>query len=335
MNRCGALRHGIPRFVWALAFLIFFTAIAFPAGSDWLQAPKPVYPLNAALEGAVGEVSLRIVLNNDGTVRGATIVKSSGQKELDLAARAVLTWRLNKAKIRRTDTTLGREVIVDFRETEKERRMAASVLRRASEKGSAWKRGGSFRFPPDAVYPAAQRTARIRFTIATDGHPRAVQIVQGSGSQSLDAAAVSGIQTWIAYPEWIGETAEVPVTFEGPGQDKPTKSLNHSDPVDWRRYIIEHPYPEYPYDARVQHMIGSGYYLLTFNHGGRVESVQVLQSAGYAILDSAVQNAFIKWRAIPNPPFLQAKVPVTFTMTRIIDAGRWRLGQPELVGTRR
>jgi TonB family protein len=305
------------------------------ASSDWAEAPQPAYPLRAALEGEAGEVKLRVVVNVDGRVRDAAIVKSSGKQELDYTARAaVLKWRLNKSRIQPRDLTSGREIIVAFQESEKEMRIAAAVLGRASEKGSAWKHGGSFRFPPEAVYPAAQRTARIRFTIGADGHPRAVQIVQSSGSTGLDAAAVKGIQTWTAYPEWVGETAEVPVTFEAPNSGLPKPPGARSEPVNWRSYIVNYPYPEYPFEARAQHMMGSGVFLMTFNPDGHVENVEVLQSTGYPLLDSAALQAFQKWRAIKNPPFLQAKVPVTFTMSRVVDAGRWQLGQPELVGTR-
>jgi TonB family protein len=321
--------------VLASLFLIFPDARG--ASSDWIEAPQPAYPLHAALEGTTGEVKLRVVVSSDGRVRGATITKSSGKRELDHSAEAaVLTWRLNRSRIQPRDLTSGREIIVDFRETDNERRIAAAVLRRASEKGSAWKRGGFFSFPPEAVYPAAQRTARIRFTIAVDGHPRAVQVIQSSGSSSLDAAAVKGIQTWTAYPEWVGETAEVPVTFEAPRGGAPPKSQpRKAEPIDWRSYIVEHPYPEYPFEARSRRMMGSGLFLITFNREGRVEKVEVVQSTGYSILDTAVLMAFQRWRAVPNSPFLQAKVPVTFTLTRAIDAGRWRLGQPELVRTRR
>src|SRR5215475_13871402 len=158
-----------PRSFFAFGLLVLSSIGGLGATSDWAEAPKPAYPLNAALEGTTGEVKLRVVVNSDGRVRETEILKSSGKKELDYAARAaVLKWRLNKTRIQPRDLTSGREVIVDFQETEKERRIAAAVLRRASEKGSAWKHGGSFSFPPEAVYPSAQRTARIRFTIAAD-----------------------------------------------------------------------------------------------------------------------------------------------------------------------
>lgn len=337
--RCLTQQHEFMRFplsLCILACLFFGSPDSSAASSDWVEAPKPAYPLRAAYEGDIGEVKLLVVMNADGRVRRATIVKSSGKQELDHAARAaVLTWRLNKSRIQPRDLTSGREIIVDFRETDKERRIAAAVLRRASEKGSAWKSGGFFRFAPEAVYPAPQRTARIRCTIAADGHPRAVQVIQSSGSSSLDAAAVKGIQTWTAYSEWVGETAEVPVTFEAPRGGAPPKSPpSNAEPLNWRAFIVFAPYPDYPYEARIQRMIGSGVFLITFRPDGHAEKAEILQSTGYSLLDSSALQAFQKWRAINNPPFLQAKVPVTFTMSRVVDAGRWRLGQPELVGRR-
>jgi len=66
------------------------------ATSDWLEAPRPAYPLRAALEGAAGEVKLRVLLKSNGRVQDATVTKSSGKAVLDHAARAaVLNWRLN------------------------------------------------------------------------------------------------------------------------------------------------------------------------------------------------------------------------------------------------
>ena len=104
--------------VFLLPFVICLNAGA--TSTDWAEAPKPAYPLRAAFEGDIGEVKLRVVVNSDGRVRDATIVKSSGKQELDHSARAaVLTWRLNKSRIQPRDLTSGREIIVDFRETDK------------------------------------------------------------------------------------------------------------------------------------------------------------------------------------------------------------------------
>src|SRR5438094_9977688 len=82
--------------------------VARGASTDWAEASKPAYPLNAALEGTHGEVKLRVAVNRDGRVREAGIVKSSGNKELDYAARAaVFKWRMNKSKIQPIDLSPG------------------------------------------------------------------------------------------------------------------------------------------------------------------------------------------------------------------------------------
>src|SRR5437867_1246322 len=93
------------------AFALFLNA----ASSDWAEAPRPAYPLHAALEGTTGEVGLRVVVDKEGRVREAMVVKSSGKKELDYAARAaVLKWRLQRSKIQPRDLNPGRDVIVSF-----------------------------------------------------------------------------------------------------------------------------------------------------------------------------------------------------------------------------
>ena len=58
----------------------------------------PAYPLESKHLHEQGEVTLRVELDEDGRVRDAVIVKSSGHAELDEAGRtAVLKWRCHAA----------------------------------------------------------------------------------------------------------------------------------------------------------------------------------------------------------------------------------------------
>lgn len=76
-----------PVLICVVCAVCFVAPGVLAASSDWAEAPKPSYPLNAALEGRRGEVVLRVVVNRDGHVSEVTITKSSGKKELDYAAR--------------------------------------------------------------------------------------------------------------------------------------------------------------------------------------------------------------------------------------------------------
>ncbi|MBS0465538.1 MAG: energy transducer TonB [Proteobacteria bacterium] len=60
--------------------------------------PAPEYPTAERAAGHQGEVMVQLVMNTDGTVRAATVAKSSGYPVLDAAAvKAALTWRIPAA----------------------------------------------------------------------------------------------------------------------------------------------------------------------------------------------------------------------------------------------
>ena len=59
--------------------------------------------------------------------------------------------------------------------------------------------------------------------------------------------------------------------------------------------------PEYPTQARAQHLSGAGFFiLLVTSQTGIVKDVQIEQSTGSTILDSAAISAFKQWRFKPG-----------------------------------
>jgi TonB family protein len=160
-------------------------------------------------------VRLNLILRRNGKVKESEVVRSSGSSRWDHAARATtLAWQMDRAKIRPSDLTVGRPVVIEFRKREKDIGVAAAVLRRASEKGSAWKSGGGgITYPYEGRRRHYEGRVLLMFTIGPDRHPRAVQVLQSSGFKVLDYAAVTGIQNWIAYPQFVGESCKVPIIF--------------------------------------------------------------------------------------------------------------------------
>lgn len=73
------------------------------------------------------------------------------------------------------------------------------------------------------------------------------------------------------------------------------------------------PRPTYPYEARRRHETGSGKFLLHFDSSGVVTDVDVAQSTGSSILDSASQSTFRRWRCKPGI-YSKVYVPITYTM---------------------
>lgn len=80
--------------------------------------------------------------------------------------------------------------------------------------------------------------------------------------------------------------------------------------------------PEYPYQARVRRIMGSGVYVFHINPQGLVTKGSIAQSSGSKILDDAAVSAFRHWRFKPGSPPL-ARTPVTWS-----GLGRIRYPQP-------
>src|SRR4051812_47245246 len=77
---------------------------------------------------------------------------------------------------------------------------------------------------------------------------------------------------------------------------------------------IDAPRPEYPAEARKHHWVGVGWYLMHIEDStGRVTSVDVLQSTGHRILDSAAVAALRKWTFRPHTGLTALKTPITFS----------------------
>ena len=67
---------------------------------DYLHNPPPVYPETSRLAGEEGVVMVRVEISSGGSVRGRTLVKSSGYPDLDREAlRAVREWKFRPAVI--------------------------------------------------------------------------------------------------------------------------------------------------------------------------------------------------------------------------------------------
>ena len=74
------------------------------------------------------------------------------------------------------------------------------------------------RYPRDAQRRGESGTALLRVHVGADGEPVSVDLVEGSGSRSLDRAAVDAVRRWHFDPAMRGGqpvagTVQVPITF--------------------------------------------------------------------------------------------------------------------------
>ena len=87
------------------------------ANAQWIEKPKPEFPLHVFHHGMQGSVVLSLTLNQDGRVTSSRVIRSSGYPSLDQLAREVsMKWRLAPRLVVPTDLTVGRLHLVKFRQ---------------------------------------------------------------------------------------------------------------------------------------------------------------------------------------------------------------------------
>jgi len=92
------------------------------------------------------------------------------------------------------------------------------------------------------------------------------------------------------------------------------QAKNESASGQRKALAIYAPRPQYPYEARNNHLTGSCVASLNVDlRDGYVTSAQMLKSTGYQILDEAALNAYRQWRFKPGT-VRKVRVPITFTM---------------------
>jgi TonB family protein len=89
----------------------------------------------------------------------------------------------------------------------------------------------------------------------------------------------------------------------------------------WFHDAIYAPGPQYPYEARTRHVMGSGLFRITLDLStGSVVKVIMIKSTGSPVLDNSCLSAFRQWRLKPGK-WKEIDLPVTF----IMDSGPPRL----------
>jgi protein TonB len=99
------------------------------------------------------------------------------------------------------------------------------------------------------------------------------------------------------------------VPIRPPGQTPLAGSRNP------RASALSAPRPEYPYEARSRHIMGSGVANLTVDPtSGLVVGATMEKSTGSQILDNATLSAFRRWRFKPGTPSM-VRIPITYNLT--------------------
>jgi protein TonB len=103
-----------------------------------------------------------------------------------------------------------------------------------------------------------------------------------------------------------------PIKAPQAGISKPAGTMSISGA---KALAISAPRPEYPYEARSRHIMGSGVCVVTVDTAsGSVSDATMAQSIGNPILDNSAVSAFRRWRFKPGT-VSKVKIPITFTMS--------------------
>ncbi|MGI9113922.1 MAG: TonB family protein [Chthoniobacterales bacterium] len=93
-----------------------------------------------------------------------------------------------------------------------------------------------------------------------------------------------------------------------------TTAVRAAGVLNPRALALRAPQPDYPYEARRNHVTGSGIVALTIDSAnGDVVDAEMEQSTGSSVLDQSALAAFRRWQfKIGTPP--RVHVPITFTI---------------------
>lgn len=112
-------------------------------------------------------------------------------------------------------------------------------------------------------------------------------------------------------PKQQKQAKAAPIKAPQAGLPRPPGMMSMSSA---KALAVNAPRPEYPYEARSRHIMGSGVCVVSVDtSSGAVTDATMAQSIGNPILDNSAMSAFRRWRFKPGT-VSKVKIPITFTM---------------------
>jgi len=150
---------------------------------DMSGCKRPDYPEGSLAANESGTTQLRYVVDIDHSLREVQIDRSSGWPRLDQAAiDAFSRCKGVPASVNGTAVAAYGRTVVNWRPG-----MQAEVGTRSASCRPT--------YPEEAIKQELQGTSKLRFSISERGSVTSVAVVSSSGSDLLDAAAISGLAT--------------------------------------------------------------------------------------------------------------------------------------------
>lgn len=195
---------------------------------------------------------------------------------------------------------------------------------------------------PALYRPGSKAPLAAAFTLAAAIHVTALAFAPIRAPAGISGDKPGTIIEVVDSPEPQDPDPEPPQVIETPVQpqaEQPNEFVETTDPTprplpkatrpirpsrvapppqnaagNGKLLAINAPRPAYPYEARRNHITGSGVALLDVNPAnGLVLAGRIVESTGSSILDDSALGAFKRWRFRPGSPS-PVRIPFTFTM---------------------
>jgi len=248
----------------------------------------------------VADAAHGVAKSPDGKIRNVTGVLASDQQS-DLAIVRAETKvgvpTLSLAKNSESIAVNAWAVIIGSSLQHKDQPVAAGIITSlgADPKKDAFQISGAI--PNDAAGAPV-----------VDAEGEVVGIVTAAAKDGLRPSGLLDPLLAQAKSAGTGRWAAVPV-------ESPAVSPTPTPKLARNPRVLYNPAPQYPYQTRLLRSgptTGSGKFRVTFDANGQVKNVQVIESTGQGLLDSAAVDALRRWRAEPGAHEWNVLVPVTF-----------------------
>lgn len=190
------LPPGLLRGLRLLAVLIPVTALAqhpidlsaqpmviSTAALDWSSCTRPTYPPEALNANEQGTTVLRYIVRADRTLSEPHVERSSGYERLDRAAvEAFSKCRGIPALLNGAPVPSYTRINFNWKIADQRRAMATMDAQ-----------GRMPSYPEEAIREERQGTTKMRFTVNERGYATQAEVLESSGSDALDTAAMSAL----------------------------------------------------------------------------------------------------------------------------------------------
>jgi TonB family protein len=248
----------------------------------------------------VADAAYGVAKSSDGRIRNVTGVLASSP-EADLAIlRAETKTGVPFLPLEKTSESMAVNawtVVVGSSLQHKEQPVAAGMItsRGADPKKDTFQISGSI--PNDASGAAV-----------INANGEVVGIVTTKGKNEI---LPSGQLDPLLAQAKLGKTGR----WAAASAESPTPSATPTQKLARNPRVIYNPAPRYPYGARILRSgptTGSGSFRVTFDANGQVKNVQIVESTGQGLLDSAAIEALRQWKAEPGGRDWSVLVPISF-----------------------